>query len=213
MKQIALAILALITAQTAEAKTKITVGGQVVAGDSTTANLSLDHNWEKGKEQYVVDFDYFYKDDDGQRKRNDGQIEVKANHALDTKNYVFVTGRADYNEFRSNQEKFIGGIGYGRKLVRSKTVKLSNEVSTGFLKNRNGWEPVVRNSVWLTVKLGDKSELVNKFLVEQGTETFIRNKTQLKYMVTKNFNVGITNTYIKDPASRNVTLFNFGVEF
>ena len=213
MKHLALAILALFAAQAAEAKTKITVGGQVVAGDSTTANVSLDHSWEKGKEQYVVDFDYFYKDDDGKRKRNDGQLEVKANHALDTKNYVFVTGRYDYNEFRDNESKVIGGIGYGRKLVRSKTVKLSNEISTGVLKNRNGWEPVVRNSVWLAVKLGDKSELSNKFLIEQGKETFVRNKTQLKYMVTKNFNAGITNTYIKDPKSRNVTLFNFGVEF
>lgn len=213
MKQLALALLALITAQAAEAKTKIAVGGQVVAGDSTTANVSVDHSWEKGAKQYVVDFDYFYKDNDGERTRNDGQLEVKANHALDTKNYVFVTGRIDYNEFRDNQEKYIGGVGYGRKLVRSKTVKLSNEISTGVLKNRNGWEPVIRNSVWVTVKLGDKSELVNKFLVEQGKETFVRNKTQLKYMVSKNFSVGITNTYIKDPRSRNVTLFNFGVEF
>jgi len=211
MKQIALAILALITAQTAEAKTKIAVGGQLVAGGSTTANVAVDHSWEKGSKQYMVDFDYFY--DDGKRNRNDGQLEVKANQSLDTKNYLFVTGRADYNEFRVNQEKYIGGIGYGRKLIRSDHVKLSNEVSTGFLKNRNGWEPVVRNSVWVSVKLGDKGELVNKFLVEQGRETFVRNKTQLKYMVTKQFNVGITNTYIKDPANRNITLFNFGVDF
>lgn len=213
MKQVALAVLALFTAQAAEAKTKITVGGQVIAGESTTANVGVDHSWEKGSKQYVVDFDYFYKEDDGERKRNDGQLEVKANHSLDTKNYVFVTGRFDYNEFRDNQEKVIGGIGYGRKLIRSNRVKLSNEISTGVLKNRNGWEPVVRNSVWLTVKLGDKSELVNKFLVEQGSETFVRNKTQLKYMVSKNFSVGITNTYIKDPTGRNVTLFNVGAEF
>jgi putative salt-induced outer membrane protein YdiY len=211
MKQIALAILALITAQTAEAKTKIAVGGQMVAGGSTTANVAVDHSWEKGPKQYIVDFDYFY--DDGKRNRNDGQLEVKANQSLDTRNYLFVTGRADYNEYRINQEKYIGGVGYGRKLIRNEHVKLSNEVSTGFLKNRNGWEPVVRNSVWVSVKLGDKGELVNKFLVEQGRETFVRNKTQLKYMVTKHFNVGITNTYIKDPAGRNITLFNFGVDF
>ena len=67
MKQLALALLALITAQAAEAKTKIAVGGQVVAGDSTTANVSVDHSWEKGAKQYVVDFDYFYKDNDGER--------------------------------------------------------------------------------------------------------------------------------------------------
>ena len=213
MKQLVLALLALITAQTAEAKTKITLGGQVIAGDSTTANISVDHNWEKGPRQYVVDFDYFYKDQDGNRKRNDGQLELKGNYALDTKNYVFVTGRYDYNEFRVNNSKIIGGVGYGRKLIRSSTVKLSDEISAGVLKNRNDWEPVVRNSIWLSVKLGNNGELVNKFLVEQGKETFIRNKTQLKYMITKNFNVGVTNTYIKDPAGRNVTLFNVGVDF
>jgi hypothetical protein len=213
MKQIALALLALLSAQAADAKTKITVGGQVIAGDSTTANVAVDHSWEKGTRQYVVDFDYFYKDDDGKRKRNDGQLELKANQALDEKNYLFVTGRYDYNEFRNNEQKIIGGVGLGHKLIRSKSVKLSNEVSVGVLKNRNGWEPVVRNSVWVAVKLADKSELVNKFLVEQGQETFVRNKTQLKYMLSKNFSVGITNTYIKDPRSRNVTVFNLGVEF
>ncbi len=86
-------------------------------------------------------------------------------------------------------------------------------MSLGTLKDRYDFEPVVRNSIWLTYNVDSKLTFTNKFLIEQGTDTYIRNKTGLDYALSDTLIVGMSNLYVHDLADDNIFTFNIGVKF
>ena len=208
-----LALLLLFSAATAEAKTKLSVGGILVDSDDVTVIVSGEHSYEKDRWQWIADGEYTYKSRDGETYLNRGFIGGKANYALDSRQYTFADTRYDYNSTRSAPEKIIGAVGYGYKLIRTSKTKMSNEVSVGVVKDLTGYDPIVRNSLWVQHKFAEKTTFLNKFLVEYGKTTFIRNQTELNYAITKNLTFGLKNTYVKDPLSKNIASFNLGVNF
>jgi len=208
-----LALLLLFSAATAEAKTKLSVGGILVDSDDVTVIVAGEHSYEKDRWQWIADGEYTFKSRDGETYLNRGFIGGKANYALDSRQYTFVDTRYDYNSTRDAPEKIVGAVGYGYKLIRTSKTKMSNEVSAGIVKDNTGYDPIVRNSLWLQHKFAEKTTFLNKFLIEHGKTTFIRNQTELNYAITKNLTFGLKNTYVKDPLSKNIASFNLGVNF
>lgn len=208
-----LAFLFLISATAAQAETKLSIGGMLVDTDDVSVTVAGEHSYEKDKLQWIADGEYNHRSRDGTTFLNRGYIGGKINYALDKKNYTFVDTRYDYNSNRSTPEKIVGAVGYGYKLIRTSKTKMSNEVSVGAVKDNTGYDPIIRNSLWFQHKFADRTSLLNKFLIEHGKITFIRNQTEINYAITKNLTFGLKNTFIKDPISKNVASFNLGVKF
>jgi putative salt-induced outer membrane protein YdiY len=213
MKQYLLGLLLLLSSSISHAETKATIGGLISSNDTANLTLGFDHTVENGPWQSVIETDYFFSEQKNIVSRNRGFFSGKQNYSLDERNYVFVVGRYEFDKLRTPDEKVIAGAGYGYKLIRTSKVKLSNEVSLGTLKDRYDFEPVVRNSIWLTYNVDSKLTFTNKFLIEQGTDTYIRNKTGLDYALSDTLIVGMSNLYVHDLADDNIFTFNIGVKF
>lgn len=209
-----LALLTLVFFSTAaQAETKLSIGSMLVDTSDVSVTVAGEHSYERDKWQWIADGEYTFKSRDGDTYLNRGFIGGKANYALDARQYTFVDARYDYNSTRDAPEKIVGAVGYGYKLIRTSKTKVSNEVSVGVVKDLTGYDPIVRNSLWIQHKFTDKTTFVNKFLVEHGKITFIRNQTELNYAIAKNLTFGLKNTFVKDPLSKNIMSFNLGVKF
>jgi putative salt-induced outer membrane protein YdiY len=208
-----LGIFFLMIAATAQAETKATIGGLISSNNTTNLIVSVDHSKEQGPWQYVLEADYFYSEQKNVVSRDRGFFSAKQNYALDERNYIFVVGRYEFDKLRIPEDKVILGSGYGFKLIRTDHTKLSNELSLGSLKDREGWEPVIRNSIWFSYETDSKVVFSNKFLVEQGKNTYIRNKTSLDYLLTDTVTVGLSNLYVDDLDNDNIFTFNIGMRF
>jgi putative salt-induced outer membrane protein YdiY len=214
MKQI-LALFLLLFATTAQASTKLSIGGMVVNDEDITFTVAGEHTYEKNEVQWIADADYSLKIRDGDVFLNRGYIGGKVNYTFDPKQYVFVDTRYDYNQFRVTPSELIGAVGYGYKLVRTDKTKISNEMSVGLLRDSTQTSPVIRNSIWVSHKFAPKTNFTNKLLVEYTTtkQMFVRNQTEVNYEVTKNLTFGLKNMYVSDPVRNNIGSFNLGVKF
>ncbi len=208
-----LALLLLFSAVSAEAKTKLSLGGMLVDTDDINVTVAGEHSYEKDQWQWIADGEYNFRSRDGDAYLNRGFIGGKVNYAVDSKQYTFVDTRYDYNSTRNAPEKIVGAVGYGYKLIRTSKTKMSDEVSVGVVKDNTGYDPIVRNSLWVQHKFAEKTIFINKFLIEHGKTIFIRNQTELNYAITKNLTFGLKNTYVKDPLPKNIASFNLGVTF
>lgn len=215
MKKQILTLFLLFFASTAHAGTKLNVGGMVVNDEDITFTVAGEHTYEKDEIQWIADADYSLKIRSGDVFLNRGYIGGKVNYTFDPKQYVFVDTRYDYNQFRGTPSELIGAVGYGYKLVRTESTKISNEVSAGLLRNSTQTSPVIRNSLWVSHKFAPKTNFTNKFLIEYTTtkRMFIRNQTEINYEITKNLTFGLKNMYVSDPVRNNIGSFTLGVKF
>ena len=199
MKQYLLGLLLLLSSSISHAETKATIGGLISSNDTANLTLGFDHTVENGPWQSVIETDYFFSEQKNIVSRNRGFFSGKQNYSLDERNYVFVVGRYEFDKLRTPDEKVIAGAGYGYKLIRTSKVKLSNEVSLGTLKDRYDFEPVVRNSIWLTYNVDSKLTFTNKFLIEQGTDTGLSTATFASGSYNNN-NLIIVNGALRRPS-------------
>ncbi len=213
MKKLVLTILLSTLATSVLADNKITVGGTMVKDTSAVATASVDHSKEYGLWQHALEANYIYNEKNNNRTRNEGYFSFKENYALDEKSYAIGSIRYDYDEFRNDSSRSILGIGYGYKLLRTDTTKISNEFSVGKMNSNTGWQDVVSNSFWVSYKVSKKVTFVNKFLVDFADQEYIRNKTELNYHFDEGIILGLSNLYTKDPEIDNITTINLGTTF
>jgi putative salt-induced outer membrane protein YdiY len=208
-----LALALLTTSIMASADTKITVGGTMVRDSSTVATVAFDHLKEYGPWQHSIEGNYIYNEKSNVRSRNEGYFSFKENYALDERSYAIGSLRYDYDEFRSDSRRTILAVGYGYKILKTDTLKISNEFTLGQMNHTLGWQDVATNSLWLSYKVAKRVTLVNKFLVDWADQQYVRNKTELNYQFDEGIVMGISNLYTKDPEIDNITTFSIGTTF
>lgn len=218
MKKLLLSVfLTLAGASVAHADTSVNLGGTFLNGTSSTVNGSLESSREAGRFQDIFEVDFLNQKESGVQKENRIFVTGKANYALTQRNYAFVMGRYEYDEMSQFSNRVLTGVGWGYKLLRTSTTKLSNEVSVGSLTNSDGTSAVIRNSIWLDQKLTTSTRFVNKFLVESGKDIFILNKTSLVYDLTPTLNLSLNHIFKHDKyaavENNNLTTFAVGINF
>jgi putative salt-induced outer membrane protein YdiY len=206
-------LLYLTTVSSALADSKVTLGGTMVRDTSSVITTAFDHSKEYGPWQHAIEGNYIYNEKNDVRTRNEGYFSFKENYALDERGYAIGSVRYDYDEFRDDSRRTTLGVGYGYKILRTDTMKVSNELSVGKMNHRLGWEDVVTNSLWVSYKVAKRVTFVNKFLVDWADERYIRNKTELNYQFDEGIIFGLSNLYTKDPQIDNITTFNLGTIF
>lgn len=209
--------LTLAAASVAHADTSVNLGGTFVNGNSSTITGSLESSKEIGRFQDVFEIDYLSQKESGVQKENRLFVTGKANYALTQRNYAFVMGRYEYDEMNVFSNRLLTGAGWGYKLVRTPSTKISNELSVGTLTNGDGTSSVIRNSIWLDQKLTANTRFVNKFLVESGKDIFMLNKTALVYDLTPRLSLSMNHIYKQDKYAvvkhNNLTTFAIGLNF
>ena len=213
MRVFIIMLLYLTTVSSALADSKVTLGGTMVRDTSSVITTAFDHSKEYGPWQHAIEGNYIYNEKNDVRTRNEGYFSFKENYALDERGYAIGSVRYDYDEFRDDSRRTTLGVGYGYKILRTDTMKVSNELSVGKMNHRLGWEDVVTNSLWVSYKVAKRVTFVNKFLVDWADERYIRNKTELNYQFDEGIIFGLSNLYTKDPQIDNITTFNLGTIF
>jgi putative salt-induced outer membrane protein YdiY len=213
MRAFIIMLLYLTTVSSALADSKVTLGGTMVRDTSSVITTAFDHSKEYGPWQHAIEGNYIYNEKNDVRTRNEGYFSFKENYALDERGYAIGSVRYDYDEFRDDSRRTTLGVGYGYKILRTDTMKVSNELSVGKMNHRLGWEDVVTNSLWVSYKVAKRVTFVNKFLVDWADERYIRNKTELNYQFDEGIIFGLSNLYTKDPQIDNITTFNLGTIF
>jgi putative salt-induced outer membrane protein YdiY len=213
MRAFIIMLLYLTTVSSALADSKVTLGGTMVRDTSSVITTAFDHSKEYGPWQHALEGNYIYNEKNDVRTRNEGYFSFKENYALDERGYAIGSVRYDYDEFRDDSRRTTLGVGYGYKILRTDTMKVSNELSVGKMNHRLGWEDVVTNSLWVSYKVAKRVTFVNKFLVDWADERYIRNKTELNYQFDEGIIFGLSNLYTKDPQIDNITTFNLGTIF
>lgn len=210
-------VMALGVSLPAVAETSLSVGGTILNSNSVSSNGRFETHREKGKHQEVYEASYLYQKESGEEVEKRFSVSGKNILSLDQKNYGFVMGRYDYDHFNVYQQKLLSGLGWGYKIFRTPTTKMSNELSVGTLTNESGTSAVIRNSLWLRQKLGSNTTFVNKFLIEQGKDTFILNRTSVAYALSNEWEVSVNHIYKRDKFARvmndNLTTFEIGYKF
>jgi putative salt-induced outer membrane protein YdiY len=198
---------------TAHADSKLTVGGTLVKDTSSVVTAAFDHSKEYGPWQHALEANYIYNEKNNVRTRNEGFFSFKENYALDERGYAIGSIRVDHDEFRTDSNRTILGVGYGYKILRSSTTKISNEFSVGQMNHNLGWQDVVTNSLWISYKVAKQVTFVNKLLIDWADQTYMRNKTELNYQINDSIVLGVSNLYTKDPVIDNITTLNVGTTF
>ena len=202
----AFAALSLFTSP-AKAGTTIKLGATVVDFEDVTADIAVDHTSEKGSVQQVYDLDYAYKS--GPKQMNRLYALGKINLALGDQLYMVNVVKTQLDQYAPDQ--LVGATGLGYKILRTDTVKVSNEVTGGIMLVGPDTKPVVRNSLWARFNSGPYS-LSNKMLTEYTGNTYLRNETELGYRLDKRLTVGLRNILIRSPETKsNVTLVTLGL--
>jgi putative salt-induced outer membrane protein YdiY len=193
------------------AKGKADLGGKYDDGDLYLIT-SIDYSWETNSEDVErdIEFDYRYQDKDQLRTTNKGLIAFKHRWEFHENHYVFGLGRFDFNEFRPIRNRTQANAGWGYKILRTDTMKMSNELAMGLLHTDNGQEMIIRNSLWFFYKVAPKLSFTNKYLYEFADVPLVRNETEFNYLLTDTLKVGIKNVYTEDPSSDNIISFNLG---
>lgn len=213
MKIIILGIILSVLLPTARADSKVTVGGTMVKDASSVLTAVIDHSKEYGLWQHALEANYIYNEKNNIRTRNEGYFSFKENYALDERGYAIGWLRYDHDEFRNDPNRTSLSIGYGYKLLRTDTIKISNEFSVGQMNHNSGWSDVITNSLWISYKVAKRVTFVNKFLVDWADQQYVRNRTELNYHFDEGIILGLTNLYTKDPVDDNITTFNVGTTF
>lgn len=213
MKKIALAMMLSALLSTAFADSKITVGGTVIKDTSSMLTASIDHSKEYGLWQHALEGNYIYNEKNSIRTRNEGYFSFKENYALDDKGYAIGWLRYDHDEFRDDSNRTSLSLGYGYKLLRTDTIKISNEFSVGKMNHDLGWSDVISNSLWASYKVAKRVTFINRLLVDWADQQYVRNKTELNYQFDEGVILGVSNLYTKDPQVDNITTFNIGTTF
>ena len=194
------------------AGTSIKLGASVIDVSDVTSNFNIEHNSEKGSWQQVYDLEHTYQSGPTKPK-NELYALAKVNYSVDNKTYLVNVVKYEYNQYRREQHNLVGATGFGYKLYRSDTLKVSNELTGGAMYTDAGTRPVVRNSLWVRYNKG-KHSFVNKLLLEQTNYLYVRNQTELGYKLDKNLSVGIRHVYSRSyDRTTNVSLINLGINF
>ena len=191
--------------------TKVNVGANLIDGSALASNINIEHKREHGPVQQEYEVEHVYQDVPRKLSRNDFYGFAKVNYALDQKNYLIGVARYEYNHYLRNQHIAVAGAGVGHKIIRTNSLKVSNEVSGGVMRTDLDTRPVVRNSLW--VRYDDKKySFTNKMMLEYTNFMYVRNQTELGYKVANKVTVGLRHVYTRNTQRvSNVTVLNLGL--
>jgi len=221
MKKIFLALIASFAVQAVAHDLVVNLGGTVDLSNTTinSAVSYINKDLRASPYSQYIDIDNIYKSSASSGvTQNLFDVYAKVNYELgDGKNYLQTAGRYQYDEFGTYKNLVVFGVGHGYRVLRTDTVKLSAETSIAQAESVELNQTVFRESVWASYQINNKSTVSEKYLIESGgTFQYQKNVMSLRYQLTDDVAVSISNTWIKDSINNkltNATVFGLGMKF
>jgi putative salt-induced outer membrane protein YdiY len=193
-----------------ERETSGSLGGTVINDDNIVLTGAFKHVTDTGPREYSFESDILYKSANGVTSREQINAFAKVNQDIHAKHYVQVGARYRHDPRTFSEDQAVYSIGHGYRIIKTEKTKLSNELSVGYKHGTGGYsDVVVRESVWLSHKLSNTVSVTNKFMIEQGSRTFIQNKAEVKYKLNEKTSFSIQDLYTKDKREDNTLSFAF----
>jgi hypothetical protein len=193
-----------------ERETIGSLGGTVINDDSIVLTGSFKHVTDTGPREYSFESDILYKSANGVTSREQINAFAKVNQDIHPKHYVQAGVRYRHDSRTFSEDQAVYSIGHGFRIVKNEKTKISNELSVGYKHGTYGYSDViVRDSVWISHNLNKALSVSNKFMIEQGSRTFIQNKAEIKYKLSEKTSFSIQDLYTKDKREDNTISFAF----
>jgi hypothetical protein len=193
-----------------ERETTGSLGGTVINDDNIVLTGAFKHVTDTGPREYSFESDILYKSANGVTSREQINAFAKVNQDIHTKHYIQAGVRYRHDPRTFSEDQAVYSIGHGFRIVKTDKTKISNELSVGYKHGTGGYsDVVVRESVWVSHKLSKTVSVANKFMIEQGSRTFIQNKAEIKYKLSEKTSFSIQDLYTKDKREDNTISFAF----
>jgi len=200
------------------AKGSFKLGGKVEDSVGKNYNLSQSYSQEYEGWQVETETNYYYTENYGKEvtSRGDGEYEVIV--TINPKHYAIGAIGFNYNRFRLYGEfRPHHGVGWGWKLFKTDSIKVSNEFTINSMGTEDYAETVYRNSFWIRYKHPvSKVTFTNKYLVENGNyHELTKNEFEVSYPLSDKVAFSLTDLYISDEAEQeySITYFSLGYKF
>jgi len=186
------------------------LGGTVINDDNIVLTGAFKHVTDTGPREYSFESDILYKSANGVTSREQVNAFAKINQDIHPKHYIQVGARYRHDPRTFSEDQAVYSIGHGFRIIKNDKTKLSNELSVGYKHGTGGYsDVVVRESIWVSHKLNETLSVSNKFMIEQGSRTFIQNKAEIKSALTDKLSFSIQDLYTKDRIEDNTVSFAF----
>ena len=193
-----------------ERETSGSLGGTVINDDNIVLTGAFKHVTDTGPREYSFESDILYKSANGVTSREQVNAFAKINQDIHPKHYLQAGVRYRHDPRTFSEDQAVYSIGHGFRIVKNDKTNLSNELSVGYKHGTGGYsDVVVRESLWISHKLSKTVSVSNKFMVEQGSRTFIQNKAEIKYKLNEKTSFSIQDLYTKDKREDNTLSFAF----
>jgi len=193
-----------------ERETTGSLGGTVINDDNIVLTGAFKHVTDTGPREYSFESDILYKSANGVTSREQINAFAKVNQDIHPNHYVQAGVRYRHDPRTFSEDQVVYSIGHGFRIIKNDKTKLSNELSVGYKHGTGGYsDVVVRESVWVSHNLNKTLSVSNKFVIEQGSRTFIQNKAEIKYALTDKLSFSIQDLYTKDKREDNTISFAF----
>ena len=193
-----------------ERETSGSLGGTIINDDNIVLTGGFKHVTDTGPREYSFESDILYKSANGVTSREQINAFAKVNQDIHAKHYVQVGARYRHDPRTFSEDQAVYSIGHGFRIIKNDKTKLSNELSVGYKHGTGGYSDiVVRESIWLSHNLSKTISVSNKFMIEQGSRTFIQNKAEIKYKLNEKTSFSIQDLYTKDWREDNTLSFAF----
>jgi len=185
--------------------------------------------------QYI-DFDSIYRNVNNRTTTDLYDVYGKVNYNLpsnidkDGRNYLQASARLQHNPGVKYHDIIVVGIGHGYRIIHNSDIRVSMETSiaqaesisdTGGSENGDDNtrlnQTILRESIWASYNLGNKSNISDKLLLEEGGKIhYIKNLLVIEYKIDRDVYISLSHTWIQDIVNRglvNVTSVNLGMKF
>lgn len=191
-----------------ERETTGSLGGTVINDDSIVLTGAFKYVVDTGPREYSFDTDFIYKSSDGNTSREQLNAFAKINQDVHPNHYIQVGVRYRHDPRTFSEDQVVYSIGHGYRIVKNDRTNISNELSVGYKHGTGNYSDfVVRESLWISHKLNKTVSVSNKFLIEQGSRTFVQNRAEIKYKLSDRTSFSIQDLYTKDYREDNTVSF------
>ena len=209
-----ISFVGLLLASPAVAKTEgsVTLGGTITEHGTSSESTSAEVITLNGRHEGIYDFNNTIQLSKGKTTLNLISGEAKEIHNISKNFYVIGDVRYDYDQFRSWHDTGVAAAGVGYRIIHTKNLKVSNELTTGVRATDFGGYAVVRESLWARYE-SNRVYAFTKLLFEKSNISYYRAQSGVNFKVTPKLSFGVQNLYSKDVKENDITSFNLGIRF
>ena len=177
------------------------LGGVLARGNTETETLNgkIDMTNEVDRWKHMAGFSILRTVNDGITSANRWELRGESDYELTDRSYLFGALRYEDDEFTDYEYQATASVGYGYKFIDKEATKLDGKIGVGYRQSElrasgeTQDDAILRGVLDYSHKITDTTTILNKFLVEAGSEnTYLQNILGLQVSMTDTLALGLS---------------------